>query len=162
MLPAPHMEIGFPLSLSAKQRQRPCSGPPYHLHTRIWVRTVIGPLIKSWSICQSGWREIRNAFLTNQLSGSIGMVAHGWKLEFTSHEGLAPRHPGHPPPLSDILVKSIIRFIWKSFDWLFCWIVGVSHNSSISGFWHMRLYVSSGGYDNTIHSSGEDCAAKQL
>ena len=24
----------------------------------------------------------------------------------------------------------------------------------------MRLYVSSGGYDNTICSSGEDCAAK--
>ena len=61
--PAPQMEIDFRLSLSTKQHQHPCSGPPYHLRTRIWVRAVIGLLKKLWSICQSGWREIWNAFL---------------------------------------------------------------------------------------------------
>ena len=32
-----------------------------HLRTRIWVGAMIGLLKKTWSICQSGWKEIQNA-----------------------------------------------------------------------------------------------------
>ena len=48
------------LSLSAKQHRKSCSGP--QLYIRIWVRAMIGLLKKPLSICQSGWKEIRNAF----------------------------------------------------------------------------------------------------
>ena len=34
-----------------------------HLCTRIWVCTMTGMLKKPLSICQSDWREIKNAFL---------------------------------------------------------------------------------------------------
>ena len=49
------------LSLFVKQRRNPCCGSPVCI--RIWVGFMIGLLKRPLSICQPGWKEIRNALL---------------------------------------------------------------------------------------------------
>ena len=54
-------ELNFWLRPSARQHRNPNDLGAY-LCTRIWVSAMIGLLKKPWSICQSAWREIQNAF----------------------------------------------------------------------------------------------------
>ena len=44
-----------------------------------------------------------------QVTGSIGVRAHGWRVwvcQLWGRNSGAPRHPGHPPPLSDAVFNS--------------------------------------------------------